>query len=103
MVHLTSSARRVSAARTDDGAALDQRQLKHRARDAIRVVPIPPVLVAILRQHIKAIRHRQRRLRGRRELPGRAPKLSGFVVSQNNPAGNTRRASAAASATSTGS
>lgn len=28
-------------------------QLKHRARDTIRVVPIPPVLVAILRDHIK--------------------------------------------------
>ena len=50
---LTSSAKRVPAAWTDDGAALDQRQLKHRARDAIRVVPIPPVLVAFLRQHIE--------------------------------------------------
>jgi integrase len=49
---LTSSAKRVPAAWTDDGTALDQRQLKHRARDAIRVVPIPPVLVAILRRHI---------------------------------------------------
>jgi integrase len=49
---LTSSAKRVPAAWTDDGTALDQRQLKHRARDDIRVVPIPPVLVAILRRHI---------------------------------------------------
>jgi integrase len=49
---LTSSAKRVPAAWTDDGTPLDQRQLKHRARDAIRVVPIPPVLVAILRHHI---------------------------------------------------
>jgi integrase len=49
---LTSSAKGVPAAWTDDGTALDQRQLKHRARDAIRVVPIPPVLVAILRHHI---------------------------------------------------
>lgn len=51
---LTSSAKRVPAAWTDDGTALDQRQLKHRARDAVRVVPIPPVLVAILRHHIEA-------------------------------------------------
>lgn len=49
---MTSSAKRVPAAWTDDGTALDKRQLKHRARDAIRVVPIPPVLVAILRHHI---------------------------------------------------
>ena len=50
---LTGSAKRVGAAWTDDGAAVDQRQLKHRARDAVRVVPIPPVLVAILRDHIE--------------------------------------------------
>lgn len=50
---LTGSTKRVPAAWTDDGTGLDQRQLKHRARDAIRVVPIPPVLVAILRDHIK--------------------------------------------------
>jgi integrase len=49
---LTSSAKRVSAAWTDDGTDVDHRQLKHRARDAIRIVPIPPVLVAILRRHI---------------------------------------------------
>ena len=45
---LTGSAKRVGAAWTDDGAAVDHRQIKHRARDA---VPIPPVLVAILRDH----------------------------------------------------
>ena len=50
---LTGSAKRGGAAWTDDGAAVDQRQLKHRARDAVRVVPIPPVLVAILRDHIE--------------------------------------------------
>lgn len=49
---LTGSAKRVSAAWTDDGTDLDHRQLKHRARDAVRIVPIPPVLVAILRHHI---------------------------------------------------
>jgi integrase len=51
---LTGSAKRVAAGWTDDGTALDQRQLKHRARDTIRVVPIPPVLVALLREHIAA-------------------------------------------------
>ncbi len=50
---LTGSAKRVPATWTDDGPGLDQRQLKHRARDAVRVVPIPPVLVAILCDHIK--------------------------------------------------
>jgi integrase len=49
---LTGSAKRVVAAWTDDGTALDQRQLKHRARDTVRVVPIPPILVALLREHI---------------------------------------------------
>jgi integrase len=49
---LTNSAKRVPAAWTDDGTALDQRQFKHRSRDAIRVVPIPPVLVTITREHI---------------------------------------------------
>lgn len=50
---LTSSAKRVPAAWTDDGTALDQRQLKHRARNAVRIVPIPPQLVTILRHHIE--------------------------------------------------
>jgi hypothetical protein len=50
---LSGSAKRVSAAWTDHGTATDRRQLKHRARDAIRVLPIPPVLVAILHDHIQ--------------------------------------------------
>ncbi len=50
---LTGSAKRVPAAWTDDGTDLDRRQLKHRARNAIRIVPIPPVLTEILRQHIE--------------------------------------------------
>jgi integrase len=53
MLTLTGSAKRVSAAWTNDGTGLDHRQLKHRARDAVRVVPIPPLLVAILREHLK--------------------------------------------------
>lgn len=37
---------------TDDGSAYEQRQLKHRAVGAVRPVPIPPVLVTILRRHL---------------------------------------------------
>jgi integrase len=38
---------------TDSGDAHEQRGLKHRGRDDVRPVPIPPALVKILRQHIK--------------------------------------------------
>ena len=38
---------------TDDGASYEQRGLKRRARRATRPVPIPPVLVAMLREHIE--------------------------------------------------
>ncbi|MCC5032298.1 tyrosine-type recombinase/integrase [Streptomyces sp. WAC 00631] len=44
----------VGSAWTDDGKPYEERQLKHRARRAVRPVPIPPVLVAILRDHIEA-------------------------------------------------
>jgi len=37
---------------TDTGVGHEQRGLKNRPRRAVRVVPIPPELVAILRQHI---------------------------------------------------
>jgi integrase len=39
---------------TDNGAARDQRGLKHRSADDVRPVPIPPVLVSILRDHLEA-------------------------------------------------
>ncbi|GAB2872559.1 tyrosine-type recombinase/integrase [Streptomyces mayteni] len=39
---------------TDNGEAHDQRGLKKRSRKAVRIVPIPPVLVAMLRWHIEA-------------------------------------------------
>ncbi|MBW5485273.1 tyrosine-type recombinase/integrase [Streptomyces bambusae] len=39
---------------TDDGRSYDSRGLKRRARRSSRSVPIPPVLVAMLRQHISA-------------------------------------------------
>jgi integrase len=37
---------------TDSGYAHEERGLKHRGRDDVRPVPIPPALVKILRQHI---------------------------------------------------
>ncbi|TKT01662.1 tyrosine-type recombinase/integrase [Streptomyces lasalocidi] len=43
----------VGSAWTDDGKPYEERQLKHRARRAVRPVPIPPVLVAILRTHLE--------------------------------------------------
>ena len=50
---VTGSAKRVSAAWTDDGTSIDHRQLKYRALDAVRSIPIPPALVTILRDHIE--------------------------------------------------
>jgi len=44
----------VGSAWTDDGKPYEERQLKHRARKAVRPVPIPPVLVAVLRAHLEA-------------------------------------------------
>ncbi|MDT0545591.1 tyrosine-type recombinase/integrase [Streptomyces lonegramiae] len=38
---------------TDDGASYESRSLKRRARGATRSVPIPPVLVRMLREHIE--------------------------------------------------
>ncbi len=37
---------------TDTGAGHEERGLKNRPRRAVRIVPIPPELVAILRRHI---------------------------------------------------
>lgn len=39
---------------TDSGEAHDERELKHRGEDEPRPVPIPPELVAILREHVKS-------------------------------------------------
>ncbi|MFI9556032.1 tyrosine-type recombinase/integrase [Nonomuraea endophytica] len=38
---------------TDTGDAHEERGLKHRGHDDVRIVPIPPELVKILKQHIK--------------------------------------------------
>ena len=41
------------AAWTDEGTARQERGLKHRADNETRTIPIPPVLVRLLRAHIK--------------------------------------------------
>ncbi len=45
---------RAGSAWTDSGEAHDRRGLKKRSRKAVRAVPIPPELVAMLRWHIDA-------------------------------------------------
>ncbi|MFC8829381.1 tyrosine-type recombinase/integrase [Streptomyces sp. NPDC057137] len=48
---LAESHPEVAAGWTDDGASYDKRGLKRRARKTTRPVPIPPVLVRLLREH----------------------------------------------------
>ncbi|MFI9775743.1 tyrosine-type recombinase/integrase [Streptomyces sp. NPDC051956] len=45
---------RSGSAWTDTGESHDRRGLKHRPRKAVRVVPIPPDLVALVRWHVTA-------------------------------------------------
>ncbi|MFE9699459.1 tyrosine-type recombinase/integrase [Streptomyces sp. NPDC006270] len=52
-VVLSSSSPRVGSGWTDSGESYDSRGLKKRARKATREVPIPPVLVRLIRVHIK--------------------------------------------------
>ncbi|MCH6161554.1 tyrosine-type recombinase/integrase [Streptomyces marispadix] len=51
---LAGSQPEVGSGWTDDGASFEQRGLKRRARRATRPVPIPPVLVGMLREHLGA-------------------------------------------------
>ncbi|MEU8757735.1 hypothetical protein [Streptomyces sp. NPDC048659] len=51
-VVLSSSSPRVGSGWTDSGESFDSRGLKKRARKATREVPIPPVLVRLIRDHI---------------------------------------------------
>lgn len=51
-LELGASAPYAGKAWTDDGEAFDERHLKARSVNAVRTVPIPPKLVAILRKHI---------------------------------------------------
>jgi hypothetical protein len=52
MLTLTAAAPRTGAAWTSDGTSHEQRGLKQRPDGAIRQVPIPPVLVSMLRHHL---------------------------------------------------
>ena len=54
MLRLASAAPRTAAAWTSDGTSYEQRGLKHRPDGTIRMVPAPPVLVAMLRTHVTA-------------------------------------------------
>ncbi|MFF5648821.1 hypothetical protein ACFY8N_10335 [Streptomyces collinus] len=49
----STSMPRVGSGWTDTGESFDTRGLKKRARKATRPVPIPPVLVRLIREHIK--------------------------------------------------
>jgi integrase len=51
-IDLAASAPRPGRAWTDDGRSRQARGLKHRAGTETRSVPIPPVLVALLRAHL---------------------------------------------------
>jgi integrase len=50
---LPGSAPTTGAAWSDSGRRRDERGLKHRAREAIRVVPSPPPLTSLLRSHLQ--------------------------------------------------
>jgi integrase len=52
-VLLSMSTPRVGSGWTDTGESFDTRGLKKRARKATRPVPIPPVLVRLVREHVK--------------------------------------------------
>ncbi|GAA5130221.1 tyrosine-type recombinase/integrase [Pseudonocardia adelaidensis] len=50
---LPGSAPTTGAAWSDSGRRRDERGLKHRAREAVRVVPAPPPLTTLLRAHLE--------------------------------------------------
>ncbi len=52
-IDLAASAARAGKDWTDDGTARQARGLKHRAQHETRTIPIPPVLVQLLRNHLK--------------------------------------------------
>ncbi|MGP3985107.1 tyrosine-type recombinase/integrase [Streptomyces sp. KR80] len=54
LLRLQETRPRAGAAWTDDGEVHDRRGLKHRSRKTVRLVPIPPELVAMLRWHVAA-------------------------------------------------
>jgi integrase len=54
MLLLAAATPRTAAAWTDSGTSYEERGLKHRPNGAIRTVPVPPVLAAMLRAHVVA-------------------------------------------------
>jgi integrase len=54
MLRLAAATPRTAAAWTGSGASHERRGLKHRPDGAIRMVPGPPVLIAMLRAHVNA-------------------------------------------------
>ncbi|MFJ2111759.1 tyrosine-type recombinase/integrase [Streptomyces sp. NPDC087850] len=52
-LNLSGARPQVGSGWTDDGKPYEERGLKHRARRTVRPVPIPPVLVQMLREHIE--------------------------------------------------
>jgi hypothetical protein len=52
-LRLSETRPRVGSSWTDDGASHDKRGLKWRPARAVRTVPIPPELVALLRWHLE--------------------------------------------------
>jgi len=54
VLRLAAATPRTAAAWTSSGTSYEQRGLKHRPDGAIRMVPAPPVLVAMLRAHVTA-------------------------------------------------
>ena len=50
---LTGACPRTAAAWTSNGKPHEPRGLKHRPTGTVRIVPIPPILVSLLRQHIR--------------------------------------------------
>ena len=53
MLTIAAAAPRSAAAWTSGGNSHEQRGLKHRPAGAVRPVPIPPVLVRMLRTHLR--------------------------------------------------
>jgi integrase len=51
---LNTSAPSAGRSRSESGTRREPRQLKHRSVDEVRVVPSPPELTAILREHLEA-------------------------------------------------
>jgi len=54
MLRLAAATPRTASAWANSGTSHEQRGLKHRPDGAIRMVPVPPALAAVLRAHVTA-------------------------------------------------